>query len=180
MPSMMDGADVVEVIDALELAGVDVWVYGGWGIDALLREQTRPHDDLDVIIRADNIEAAIRVTRGLGFSLMTDDLPQGFVVRDPVDRRIDFHPVRFRSDGSAVQEIRGGGQWVFSASGLQGTGSVNGREIRCLTPEEQAVRASDQPGDAGYEPDETDRLHMRLLRDRFGITLPYPYDDDPA
>jgi len=180
MPSMMHAADVVEVIDALELAGVDVWVCGGWGIDALLEEQTRPHDDLDVIIRTDDIEAAIRVTLGLGFSLMTDELPQGFVVCDMMDRRIDFHPVRFQRDGSAVQEIKGGGEWVFSAPGLLGAGSVNGREIRCLTPEEQAVRASDQLGDAGYEPTETDRRDIRLLRDRFRITLPFPYDNDPA
>ncbi len=180
MPGMMHAADVVEVIDALELAGVDVWVYGGWGIDALLGEQTRPHDDLDVIIRANDVEAAIRVTHDLGFSLMTDELPQGFVVRDTVDRRIDFHPVRFRSDGSAVQEIRGGGEWVFSASGLVGTGSINGREIRCVTPEEQAMRATDQVGRAGYEPDEADRRDIRLLRDRFEITLPYPYDNGLA
>ncbi len=176
----MHAADVVEVIDALESAGVDVWLDGGWGIDALLGEQTRRHDDLDVLIRADDVEAAIRVTRDLGFSLMTDELPQGFVVRDIADRRVDFHPVFFRNDGSAVQQIRGAGEWVFSAPGLHGTGTVNGREVRCLTPEEQAVRASDQPGVAGYEPDETDRRDMRLLRDRFGITLPYPFDNDPA
>lgn len=177
---MMQAADVVEVIGALELAGVGAWVYGGWGIDALLGEQTRSHDDLDVIIQASDIEAAIQVTRDLGFSLTTDELPQGFVVRDPLDRRVDFHPIRFRSDGSAVQEINGGGEWVFSAPGLLGVGSVNGREIRCLTPEEQAMRASDQPGDVGYEPDETDRRDMRLLRERFGIALPYPYENDPA
>ena len=70
------------------------------------------------------------------------------------------------------------GEWVFSAPGLLGIGSINGREIRCLTPEEQAARATDQPGDAGYEPDETDRRDMRLLRERFGITLPYPFDID--
>jgi lincosamide nucleotidyltransferase A/C/D/E len=177
---MMHAADVVKVIDAFELAGVNVWVYGGWGIDALLEEQTPLHDDLDVIIRADDIEAAIRVTRDLGFSLMTDELPQGLVVRNAVDRRIDFHPVRFRSDGSAVQEIRGGSEWVFSALGLLGTGSINGREIKCLTPEEQVVRASGQPGVAGYEPEEIDRRDIRLLRDRFGITFPYPYDNDPT
>lgn len=133
-----------------------------------------------MIIRADDIEAAIRITRGLGFSLMTDELPQGFVVRDVVDRRIDFHPIRFRRDGSVVQEIKGSGEWVFSAPGLLGTGSINGREIRCLTPEEQAVRASDQYGGAGYEPTETDRQDIQLLRNRFRITLPYPYDNNPA
>ena len=176
----MSAADVVEVIEALESAGVDVWVHGGWGIDALLGEQTRPHDDLDVIIRADCIEDVIGVTRGLGFALITDELPQGFVVRDAVDRRIDFHPVRFRNDGSAVQESNRGGEWVFSGSGLLGTGLINGREIRCLTPEEQAMRATDQPGETAYEPDETDRRDMRLLQDRFGIALPFPFDNHPA
>ena len=177
---MMHASDVVEVIDALESAGVDVWVYGGWGIDALLGEQTRPHDDLDVIIKADDIEIAIRTTHALGFPLMTDELPQGFVVRDALDRRIDFHPIRFLSNGSAVQEIRGGGEWVFSAAGFLATGLINGREMRCLTPEEQAVRATDQPGSAGYAPGEIDRRDMLLLRDRFGITLPYPYNNDPS
>ena len=119
---MMQASDVVEAIDALESAGVDVWVYGGWGIDALLGEQTRPHDDLDVIIKADDIQIAMRTTSALGFSLMTDELPQGFVVRDALDRQIDFHPVRFQSNGSAVQEIRGGGEWVFSSAGFLGTG----------------------------------------------------------
>ena len=60
MLRMMHAADVVEEIDELELAGVDVWVQGGWGIDALLGEQTRPHDDLDVIIRADDIETTMQ------------------------------------------------------------------------------------------------------------------------
>ena len=108
---------------------------------------------------------------------MTDELPQGFVVRDDVDRRVDFHPVRFQSDGSAVQQgIRG--EWVYSEHGLRGIGSVNGRCVRCLTPEEQALRATDQPGEAGYEPDETDRRDMHLLRERFGIALPCPFNSN--
>ena len=102
------------------------------------------------------------------------------MVRDRADRRIDFHPVSFRSDGSAVQEIRGQGEWVFSAPGLRGVGSVNDRKIRCLTPEEQAVRATGTPQVEGYEPNEADRRDMRLLRHQFRITLPYPYDNEPT
>ena len=174
---MMSAADVVEVLDALESAGVDVWVQGGWGVDALLQEQTRPHDDLDLIHLMDDVEAVIQVAGTLGFSVMTDALPQGFVLRDPADRRIDCHPVRFQSDGSAVQLSNSGGEWVFSAKGMQGVGSIGNKTVRCLTPEEQSLRATDQPGEVGYEPDEGDRRKMRLLRDRFGITLPYPFND---
>lgn len=180
----MNSDDVIHVADALEAVGVTVWVDGGWGIDALLGEETRPHDDLDMIILADDIEAAIRATRELGFHMMTDELPQGFVLRDAADRRLDFHPVRLRRDGSAVQPIRDqgddDGEWVFSGPGLQGREWFGGRPIRCLTPEEQAERASDQPRAAGYEPDEQDRWDMLLLGDRFGITLRFPYDNEPA
>ncbi|MCY4623488.1 MAG: amino acid transporter [Chloroflexi bacterium] len=177
---MMNADDVIQVVNALETAGIDVWLQGGWGVDALLGEQTRPHDDLDVIIKADDIPQTMQVTRDLGFSLMTDELPQGFVVRDETDRRIDFHPVRFGSDGSAAQPSIRGGEWVFSGRGLRGIGSINGRSVRCLTPDEQAVRATDQPGEEGYEPDETDRKDMQLLRERFGIQLPYPFDNGDA
>ncbi len=179
MRNMMRAEDAVEIIDALESADVDVWIYGGWGVDALLEEQTRSHDDLDVLIRTDDIDKAIRVTHELGFSMMTDELPQGFVVRDSLDRRIDFHPVRFRGDGSAVQEMTDGGCWVFSTRGMLGTGLIDGRTIRCLTPEEEALRATEQPGCAGYEPRAIDWQQMRLLRDRFGITLSYPFEDNP-
>jgi lincosamide nucleotidyltransferase A/C/D/E len=179
MSTMMTATDVIQVVDALEASGVAVWVYGGWGIDALLEEQTRPHDDLDVLIPEGDIESAMNITHDLGFSLMTDELPQGFVVSDIDDRRIDFHPIRFQKDGSAIQKIKGGGEWVFSTTGLQGIGKIDGRKIRCITPEEQAVRASDQPGSAGYEPNETDRRDIQLLKERFRITLPYPYDDIP-
>ena len=136
---MMRADDVIEVVDALESAGIDVWLQGGWGVDALLGEQTRPHDDLDVIIRADDIAKAMQVTATLGFSLMTDELPQGFVVRDETDRRVDFHPVRFRCDGSAVQQgLRG--EWLYSKRGLQGTG-VNQRQKRTMSHPRRAGRA---------------------------------------
>ena len=35
--------------------GIQVWLSGGWGIDALLGEQTRPHKDLDVIVLLDDV-----------------------------------------------------------------------------------------------------------------------------
>ncbi len=163
---MMNAEDVIQVVDALEAIGVAVWVDGGWGIDALLCEQTRPHDDLDVVIRAEDIEPTLRALGELGFSMMTDELPQGFVVRDNADRQVDFHPVRFRSDGSGAQPMNDGPDWIYPAQGFTGSGSIGGRSVRCLTAEVQVLAHVD------YEPDETDRRDMRLLRGRFGVDLP--------
>ena len=163
---MMSASDVIQVVDALEAADTAVWVNGGWGVDALLGARTRPHDDLDAVIREEDIELILRTLREIGFSMMTDERPQGFVVRDRTDRRVDFHPVRFRSDGSGAQPMNDGTEWVYPAEGFSGSGSIGGRTIRCLTPEIQVLSHID------YEPDEMDRRDMRLLRDRFGVELP--------
>ena len=47
---MMRAQDVLEIVAYLDAAGVRVWLDGGWGVDALLGEQTRPHKDLDIVV----------------------------------------------------------------------------------------------------------------------------------
>jgi hypothetical protein len=43
-------ADVLEILAAVAASGADVWVDGGWGIDALVGAQTREHADLDLAL----------------------------------------------------------------------------------------------------------------------------------
>jgi hypothetical protein len=47
----MTAADVVEILGWLRAASAEVWLDGGWGVDALVGEQTREHKDLDLIVR---------------------------------------------------------------------------------------------------------------------------------
>jgi len=42
----MTRQDVVEILGWLDGGDVAVWLDGGWGVDALVGEQTRDHDDL--------------------------------------------------------------------------------------------------------------------------------------
>ena len=51
----MTPEDVVEVLTALDAGGIDYWVDGGWGIDALLERQTREHRDLDLGVGLDDV-----------------------------------------------------------------------------------------------------------------------------
>ena len=44
---LMTSIDVIDCYTTLENLGIEIWVDGGWGVDALLGEQTRPHKDLD-------------------------------------------------------------------------------------------------------------------------------------
>src|SRR5207245_10583687 len=47
----MTPVDVIDVYTSLENLGIEIWIDGGWGVDALLSEQTRPHKDLDIAIQ---------------------------------------------------------------------------------------------------------------------------------
>ena len=49
----MSAEDAVELLKLFERHHITVWVDGGWGVDALLGEQTRLHNDLDLAL-ADN------------------------------------------------------------------------------------------------------------------------------
>jgi lincosamide nucleotidyltransferase A/C/D/E len=47
---MMTAQDVVDVYGYVEESGIVMWLDGGWGVDALLARQLRPHNDLDIAI----------------------------------------------------------------------------------------------------------------------------------
>ena len=54
---MMTGDDVATIVERLDGARIDAWLDGGWAVDALLGEQTRVHDDLDLIVRVTDVPA---------------------------------------------------------------------------------------------------------------------------
>jgi lincosamide nucleotidyltransferase A/C/D/E len=169
----MRANDVVEVLDALEDAGVTVWLDGGWGVDALLGEQTREHDDLDVVADIDHVPKIVVTLGKLGFTTLKTwpDSPESFVLADAADRRFDVHPLRFDSEGNGVQQIERG-EWTYPADGFKGRGAVAGRPVRCLTPEVQVLTHG------GYELDDDDFADLEALRARFGVEL-RPYQTRP-
>jgi lincosamide nucleotidyltransferase A/C/D/E len=50
--------DVVEILTAMLDADVQSWVDGGWGVDALVGHETRPHKDLDLMVLASQASVA--------------------------------------------------------------------------------------------------------------------------
>ena len=102
---MMTAADVLNALEQLERASVETWVDGGWGVDALLGEQTREHEDLDIVIALADGGNAEEALSALGFSLTEDERPTRFVLSDGDGRRIDFHTVVFDEGGGGVQQL---------------------------------------------------------------------------
>src|SRR4051812_7663336 len=127
---MMRADDVLTVIDALDAAGIAAWVDGGWGIDALLGAEHRPHDDVDIVVPLNRIAEVQRSLAALGFAMHVDELPTRCVLRDPSDHRIDCHPVTFGASGAATQRLPDGRDAIYPAAGFAGRGVIGGRTVR--------------------------------------------------
>jgi lincosamide nucleotidyltransferase A/C/D/E len=136
--------DVIRTFRLLEESGVPVWLDGGWGIDALLRRESRHHRDMDLVVPLDCLAAAESALAEAGFSKddRDTDMPTRLVLRNSEGLEIDIHPVTIKADGSAVHidTERGGSEkytYVYSSAGLSGIGKIDGRVVRCTTAAEQ-------------------------------------------
>ena len=166
---MMGASDVLHTVDLLAGAGVRVWLDGGWGVDALLGEQTREHDDLDIVVPIPDADAARRALEAAGFAIVEDEATAQFVARAADDRRVDVHTVAFDDEGAGWQRLADGGRWRYPPKGFAGEGWVVGRRVACLTAEVQILCHT------GYDPDDGDRRDVALLAARFGLVPPAPY-----
>ena len=165
--SEMTSVALIEVLAWIRGAGIDVWLDGGWGIDALLETQSRPHKDVDLIVALVDSEPLTRLLEEHGFRLKEGGRPENFVLADHIGREVDVHVVEFDAQGNGIYQMENGDLWVFPAQGFSGRGRVQGVEVRCLSPEVAvACHAS------GYTPQEKDFADMELLERRFGVELP--------
>ena len=166
----MDAAEVVRLLDLLEAADVTAWLDGGWGVDALLDEQTREHDDLDVIVRLADVPRLTETLADTGYEQVAGGAPKSFVLTDAVGHQVDVHPVVFEdARGGGVYRMDDGSEWVYPSAGFAGRGRVAGRPVRCLTAEVQVLVHD------GYELSKKDYRELYLLRERFGVELPSKY-----
>lgn len=123
--SGMHVRDVLAVLAVLEAAGCRVWLEGGWGVDALVGHQTRPHRDVDVDIGAECEEAAFIALAELGYVVETDLRPNRVELAAPGRGWLDMHPLLLAEDGSARQAALDGGFHVFPAAFFT-VGSLDG------------------------------------------------------
>lgn len=127
---------MVDVLDRLAAVTGTVWLAGGWGVDALVGRQTRPHADVDVMVDAADLAAVLDLLHGLGFADAEDWLPVRIEVAHPDGRRIDLHPVVLAADGGGVQAGLDGTTFDYPP-GCTTTGTIAGRRVRCFTAAQQ-------------------------------------------
>jgi lincosamide nucleotidyltransferase A/C/D/E len=88
----MPADEVVAIVDHLEAPGIQVWLDGGGGVDALLEEQTRLHDDLDLVVALEEVDRLREQLAECGYELMGGAPPMSFELVDRQGRQIDVHP----------------------------------------------------------------------------------------
>ncbi len=166
---------VLEFLDLMEASSIDVCLDGGWGIDALLGEQTREHDDLDLIVRVEDVPRLAAVARASGYARAPGGTDTNFVLKTESGHKVDVHAIAFDARGFGIFTLPDGRKWPFPPSAFQGHGRIQGKYVRCLSPEAQ-VQCHAQ----GYTPDEADLQDMKLLQDRFGVVLPLALCPQPG
>jgi lincosamide nucleotidyltransferase A/C/D/E len=161
----MTAQDVANLIALLEQNGLEVYIDGGWAVDAVLGEQTRPHDDLDIALPHTQVPClrALLTTRGFREQHRNDSWECNFVLADEAGCRLDVHSYTLDAAG-----LNAGGV-AYSSEQLTGHGVIGGYSVRCVSPE-WLVKFH-----TGYELDFKDWHDVRLLCERFQITVPDEY-----
>ena len=183
----MRAEDARELYTLLSDQGIQIWIDGGWGIDALLERETRPHKDLDAFVALDDLATLANVLSERGFTLKEiwsenrciqhsgrvpligkdqtgNQIATAFVLKDALGREIDIHVLQIDEHGSATPAWNCGVS--FAPGALSGRGSIAGAPVRCLSA------AMHMRTHTGYALQDKDIQDLRHLHERFGVDYP--------
>lgn len=166
----MQQKEVIDLYNQLENLGIKIWVDGGWGVDALLGKQTRPHKDLDIAIQQKDIPKFREILENKEYKdiKLDDAKPHNFVLGDSKGREIDVHVIVIDDKGNGIYGPVEKGE-MYPAASLTGTGIIGDQNVSCVSPEWMVKFHS------GYELKEKDFKDVSALCEKFGIKLPEEY-----
>lgn len=158
---------VVDLCLSFEKAGLAFWVDGGWGVDALLCEETRNHSDLDLAVDLTNLAFFDRVLRQKGYVRedRIDDPNWNWVFRGPATASVDLHGFTWDEHGNAILGDPACGN-MYPAGALEGIGMIGGIKVQCVAAP-FVLRFRN-----GFEPRTIDRLDVAALCNKFGLPAP--------
>lgn len=166
----MTAENVVEFYSLLEELGIDVWIDGGWGIDALIKKQTRPHEDLDVVVQEKDVLKIKELLTSQGYEVLErDDLAENyFHMADDKGHEIDITAIHFdeRGDGifGPVENHKMNPRDSFS-----GIGAINSHKVKCVSLE-YAIKFK-----LDHEVAKHDAEDVKALCQKFNLEVPSRY-----
>lgn len=144
------------VLAAIRGVGCRFWLEGGWGVDALVGHQTRPHRDVDLDVDAAFESDVLAALADLGYVIDTDQRPNRVELAAPGRGWVDVHPFVIDGRGNARQAAQGGG-WHHVPASFFAMGRLGDVPVPCFTVEAQRVFHS------GYELRDIDRRDLATL-----------------
>ncbi len=179
MNKEMSAEQLLTILGDLESIGAKTWLDGGWGVDALLGEQTRTHKDADFFIEKKEMDSVISYFKNKGHAY----LPEGDMwwhFHMPSDTtEVDIFVIEFDEMGGGIYGPPENGA-IFPADAFFGVGAVNGQEVRCLSPEYRVLCLTQAYGVVaknGYQITVKDAEDMIKLCHKFNIEIPQDYTD---
>jgi lincosamide nucleotidyltransferase A/C/D/E len=179
---MVHADDAISIYKRLSANGIHVWLTGGWGIDALLGEQTRPHKDLDVIMLLDDVVRMCEILGRDGYGLkelwsenrrVVDghgvETETAFVLQGREGGELDAHAMRLDNQGNGIPAWEEAEGFIFSKQDLAGVGMIAGVAVQCITPQKQVLCHT------GYEIQDKQLHDLDLLHEKFGVEYPDRY-----
>lgn len=166
----MDASTLTALHRQLTDRSIEVWLDGGWGVDALLCTQTREHDDVDLVVEHRDLEQVVTLLSTSGYRKVPRDYTRdwNFVMGDGEGNEVDLHVIVLVENGDGVYGPPENGD-VYPAQALTGSGTISGRSVRCLSPEYQVHNHS------GYDLRAKDYHDVSQLCRYFGLKPPPPY-----
>jgi len=181
----MRAEDIVALYLLLVERAVQLWVDGGWGIDALLNQQTRPHNDFDALVHFDDLVTMTEVLAAHDFKLKeiwsenrwvshsvqvqligreqvaNKEVATAFVLRDGNGHELDIHVLNFDDRGYGIPAWDS--NFIFPPDAFEGRGVIAGTPVRCLSAQMQMATHT------GYALQDKDLHDLQLLHKRFGV-----------
>lgn len=165
----MPVTEVLRIVAAVSAEAGEVWIGGGWGVDALLGFQSRPHWDLDLVL--DSFEASLAdVTAGLatvGYHCVSRDragvwLPHRATFEDGHGRSVEVLGIDWSVLDAAwslvvPSSVRASREASERKTRCFARGELAGHEVPCLS------RAAQLLFHSGYAPREQDLRDVRHL-----------------
>jgi lincosamide nucleotidyltransferase A/C/D/E len=157
---------VLAILDLLAAVGVPAWLAGGWGVDALLGRQTRPHCDIDLVIGDDDpsYQQVAQILTREGFWFANTQYTPGIPIalchiwRHDAGHKVEVLPVPLHEPPFAAGDDHAGGVGQAFAEG-----SIDGRPVPCLAAELQLQLHN------GYSQRKVDTHDVGLLRTYLGL-----------
>lgn len=155
LSSQMTAVEVVQIVAWLDAHGVVYQVNGGWGVDALVGRQTRPHQDLDVFIDEDREADFMAWLTSRGYRVTDDWRPVRVQLSSPFGQ-VDVHSMRLDPAGNGVQQGFAGEVYLHPSE-QRVAGVIDGQAVVVASAE----RARELR--RGYPPRAVDHHDLALL-----------------